>query len=181
MQRAALDILKIFVHETILTIEKWHSKYPIQIYELVDNGNFRSEFINLEENVRKSFEQAKISDSNLGDKGEDDDKVLKMYVKAAFIADSLKLLLIERQIDFMKAQSTYNSIHGVAHNHSKWEHFKIHFTFYVFWTLLTVFLTWGFGTDYIKDKRSELWNFMTNTASGKQLPTEEKVNMKIEN
>ena len=157
LQRAALDILKIFVHETILTIEEWHSKFSIEVYNLVDNGKFRPEFIELEKKVRANFEEAKISDSILGESDEDDDKVLAMYLNAAYAADSLKLKLLDRQTDFERAQSIHQAIHNAAHKHSFFEHLKIYFVFYIGWTILIFALAWVWNLEAVALARNQFW------------------------
>jgi len=152
--RACLDVLKIFIHETLQTSHDWRDQYPKRVYHLVDNGQFYTDLVKSENNIGRAFEKGKMLDAGLGDDPVENGKVLDQYLETAFMADSLLFTLIYRQPDFIKAEASFNSIFKAAHNLSFVEHFKVHFWFYVAWSLIIV----G-GGGYLKD------NYWTQTKS----------------
>jgi len=153
--RACLDILKIFVHKTLTTATEWRNSYDRKVLELVDNGEFFYRIVALEREIGQFYETAKVLDAGLGDDDDENGHILNKYLEAAFMADTLLLELIDRQKDFLQAEKTLNQIHTAAHNLSIREHFKVHFWFYIMWTLATAVLSAG-STYFISEYKAEI-------------------------
>lgn len=126
LQRAALDVLKIFSHkshDSVLTLKKEHNP---KILKLVDNGLFIK---NLNDEIHRAtslFELAKVSDSCLGNDSVKNNQVLEMYLDAAFAFDQLQCQIIDKTHDINHASEQYEQIHSHAHNHSFFQGITIH-------------------------------------------------------
>jgi len=134
LQRAVLDIIKIYCHRTKDSVIDIKSSFTPDVLQLVDNGRFYSSLVVETERAEAVFEEAKIYDSRLGESSRVDDEVLGKYLEAIFIFDELKIKIINKVPDIELANNQYRAIQDRASKGSTWHHYFIHFTFYIFWT-----------------------------------------------
>ena len=115
--------------------------YPAEALQMVDNENFYPKLLTDNKNAERKYEEAKIYDSNLGETASQDMEVLNKYLDAAFAFDEIKYRLIDKAYDIQKALNKYNEISNKASTHSKLEHYVIHFTFYLGWTVFVAIVS----------------------------------------
>lgn len=135
LQRAALDIMKIYCHEAQQKIVEQKAEFKIEVLQLVDNGQFNSELIQELDNAEELFVTAKVDDSVLGDDSHTNQEILGKYLDAVFAFDKVYRKIVNKLVDIQSAQLTYNSIHDNAAKGTTKEHYKVHFLFYVAWTI----------------------------------------------
>jgi len=130
LQRAALDIMKIYCHKAKDSINELRTSYKPEIIQLVDNGEFHSFLITETHRAEGLFEEAKVCDQVLGETSHTDKDVINKYLEAVFVFDSLKAKLIDKEPHIAAANQTFNSIHDNASKGSTKHHFIIHTIFY---------------------------------------------------
>jgi len=135
LQRAALDIMKIYCHKAKDSINELKTSYKPEIVQLVDNGKFHSFLIKETHRAEGLFEEAKICDYALGETAHTDEDVINKYLDAVFVFDSLKAKLIEKEPDIAAANQAFKSIHDNASKGSTKHHLIVHTIFYICWTL----------------------------------------------
>ena len=161
LQRAALDIMKIYCHEAQNKTIKQKEEYKIEVLQLVDNGTFNSELIQGLSTAEDLFVNAKVDDSILGDNAHTNQEILGKYLDAVFAFDEVYRKIIDKLDDIQSAQLTYNSIHDNAAKGTFKEHMKTHFIFYVLWTLGTGVLLFGWNNG-IKEKANEVVSYFSS-------------------
>lgn len=157
--RATLDILKMFSHKThdyVLTLKKEHDH---KILELVDNGMFIKNINNKLRQANRTFEFAKISDSQLGSDIAKNDEVLEMYLDAAFAYDQLQCHINDKAPDIDHAREQHAKIHSHAHKHSYVQGVTIHLMTYAIMAIGSFLL--GIYLPDIKQKYAELRSHIT--------------------
>lgn len=141
LQRAALDIMKIYCHRTKDSVGEIKKSFKPEVLQLVDNGSFYTYLITETNNAEELFEKAKIYDNNLGETARLDKDVINKYLETVFIFDKIKIDLINKAPDLEVANKNYSSIHDTASKGSTFHHYFIHFTFYIFWTIFVFICT----------------------------------------
>lgn len=84
LQRALLDILKFYCHETKEYLDSTVQKNISRGIDIVDNGNFFKDLVNKLSDAETKFLEAKIEDNNLGNEAQQNDHVVKLYLDAAY-------------------------------------------------------------------------------------------------
>lgn len=133
LQRAVLDILKLFSHKTHDSIKTLKEEHGQHILKLVDNGAFIQTINDELQKASRDFEFAKVSDLKLGNDSVSNADVLEIYLDAAFAFDGLQYLIISKEQDIMHAREQYEQIHSSGHKHSFIEGVKIHFLTHALW------------------------------------------------
>jgi hypothetical protein len=143
LQRAALDIIKIFCHHAQDLLKDMPKQYRQEVLLLVDNGIFINKINNDRKYAEDLFVQAKMEDSRLGDDAQNNKNVLKSYLDAVFAFDQAYNYFEDKKNDIENAQNNYNAIHDKAAKGTFKEHMKTHFIFYVLWTIGVLGLSEG--------------------------------------
>lgn len=140
LQRAVLDILKLYCHSIQEEVKKLKNDVNPEILRLVDNGNFSTR-IDIEiNNSNTLFANAKIKDSSLGDDSHTNQEIIGYYLDAVYNFDLIHNYINEKFEDIGYAKNNYNSICDKAKKGSFKEHMKTHYIFYISWTILTFLL-----------------------------------------
>jgi hypothetical protein len=137
LQRAVLDILKIYCHSVQEKVKKLKDEIDTEILKLVDNGEF---FKNLNIDVRESenkFIKAKVQDNSLGDDSHTNQEIIGKYLDAVFSFDSIYKNVVDKTQDIDYAEDSYKAIHNDASKGTFWHHIKTHYIFYISWTILS--------------------------------------------
>jgi hypothetical protein len=150
LQRAALDILKIYCHSVQEKIKLLKSEFDTDIIKLVDNGQF---YKNLNINMKKSedlFIIAKVQDNSLGDDSHTNKEILSKYLDAVFSFDEIYTNIISKSEDINYAKDNYNSIHNHAAKGTFWHHIKTHYIFYISWTIFSLIVQFIYNNYFPK-------------------------------
>lgn len=144
--RAALDILKLYIHTTSDTIKKEIDSHKPEVLRLVDNGDFLEDINSSHKNHVNAFESAKVSDLALGNNSNKNGDVLRKYLDTAFEFKILVTKIDSKAKEIRKAQQTYDSIHDKAHKHSffsgLWMHMITHWISIPVLGAIGLFLMW---------------------------------------
>lgn len=139
LQRAALDILKLYCHSVQEEVKKLKNDIKPEILILVDNGNFSK---NLDIDINKSkklFAFAKTEDSFLGDDSHTNKEIVGKYLDAVYSFDTVHNYIIEKFQDIKYAENNHNAIKHKAEKGTIWEHIKTHYLFYISLYVLQLF------------------------------------------
>lgn len=137
LQRAVLDILKIFCHLSQEEVKNLIAKFETDILNLVDNGTFYTKVIVDIKQSEKLFIEAKIKDNSLGEDSHTNKEIVGNYLDAVFGFMAIHNYVVEKTPDIEIAKKSHDSIHHKAEKGSFWEHIKTHYIFYISWTILT--------------------------------------------
>jgi len=116
--RAALDILKLHIHKTQISINEIKKAVDPNALRLVDNGDFITQLNKDIPEAMDLFESAKINDSKLGDDINKNSSVLAEYLNAAFAFEHISIEINKKQHAIESAIHQYKNIHGIGHKHS---------------------------------------------------------------
>lgn len=179
IQRAALDILKIFSHKSHESISSLKASHDPKILRLVDNGKFLQSLNKKFQQAQNLFELAKVNDLDLGDDSNKNADVLERYLDAAFAYDQLRYWIIGKDQDIYHAYDQYDQIHSRAHTHSFFENITMNFIVSLIIALAGVASIKTYWPE-IEKKSSELIDYVTTKdeiISG-ELSVKEGVNAK---
>ena len=140
LQRACLDVLKLFCHRTDEQLDALLNRYKPEVLALVDNNSFYPRVITSRIEAHKNFEKSKVFDLQLGENARHNADVLTSYLNAAFSYDEVIYNCLIKEEEIAAAQLNYKGIAAEAANFSENHELKIHKKFYIRWTL-----TWGVG------------------------------------
>lgn len=140
LQRAALDILKIYCHSIQDKIEKLQSTFVLEVIQLIDNGNFLKNLKVSNQGAIDLFINAKVADNSLGDNSHTNKEIVANYLEAAFRFNKINKDIIEKSSDIDYAKLTHSNITNIAKKGTFKEHIKTHYIFYISWTALTFLL-----------------------------------------
>ena len=96
LQRAALDIMKIYCHKVQDKLLEQKAGYKTEVLHLVDNGSFYSKLVQGISSSEELFVQAKIDDSSLGEDAKTNQDILNKYIEALFAYDTIDRNFIKR-------------------------------------------------------------------------------------
>lgn len=139
LQRAVLDILKLYCHSIQEEVNKLKNDIKPEILRLVDNGDFSKK---LDIDINKSndlFATAKIKDSSLGDDSHTNKEIIGHYLDAVYSFDIVHNYIIEKFQDIKYAENNHNAIKHKAEKGTVWEHIKTHYLFYISLYILQLF------------------------------------------
>ena len=132
VQRAVLDIAKIFCHDSSEEFEHLLAKESDECLRLVDNGNFYTNLIKKKASVKLSFMSAKTCDSALGESASTDNDVLSRYLDACYGYIDLFHLLDDRRTEIDHVTYEYKNLEAravkKAEVHGFWGHVKASIT-----------------------------------------------------
>lgn len=137
LQRAVLDILKIYCHSVQEKVKILKDDFNRDILKLVDNGNFLTNLNVSIKNAENKFILAKIQDNSLGDDSHTNKEIVGLYLNAVFSFDKIYKNIIDKSSDIEHAKSSYETIHNNAAKGTFWHHMKTHYIFYISWTVIT--------------------------------------------
>lgn len=145
IQRAVLDILKLYCHSIQDLVSEIDKQYSTDVLKLVDNGNFIKN-IKLGTSASVSlFEKAKIADGDLGENSHTNSEIVGKYLEAAYSFENVRKSIIDKEIDILQASQSYQSIHDKVAKGTFKEHIKTHYIFYISWVILTSLLQYGYN------------------------------------
>lgn len=161
LQRACLDALKIFCHRSNDQISELLNRYKPEVLSLVDNRNFYPCIITKRTQALKAFENAKVSDLQLGEDAKHNSEILKNYLDASFLFDEIIFQCLSKEEDIAAAQNSHQNISSQASALSEKHELKVHAKFHIMWTALTVPLGFIFGkfTDPLMAAARNLFGF----------------------
>ncbi|MDX9902348.1 MAG: hypothetical protein RBT22_12750 [Aliarcobacter sp.] len=161
LQRAVLDILKLYCHSIQEEVKKLKNDIKPEILRLVDNGDFSKK---LDIDINKSnelFATAKIKDSSLGDDSHTNKEIIGNYLDAVYSFDTTHSYINEKFQDIDYAKYNYESIHTKAEKGSFKEHMKTHYIFYISWTMISSILQLIYNF-FLADYKEIVVNSMIN-------------------
>ncbi|MDO8413866.1 MAG: hypothetical protein Q7S51_08785 [Gallionellaceae bacterium] len=111
MQRAVLDISKIFGHDTMdmlnSNLEGLHKPSLI----MIDNGTFLSNLENSFEDAKSAFINAKVLDVSLGDDAKHNSSIIGLYLDAVYSFTDIQRTIRNRRNDISDAKVRYDAMH----------------------------------------------------------------------
>lgn len=91
IQRAALDSLKLIVHLELDECREDIANFRLSVLRLGDGGKFHKNYEKYRKTAEKSFQDAKVLDSELGEHPGENKDVLTRYIDAASAVSDLKV------------------------------------------------------------------------------------------
>jgi hypothetical protein len=145
VQRAVLDVAKIFCHDSQGKFDDLLERENYQCLRLVDNGHFHTELFTLKTSSEELFTKAKITDSALGDNAQTDKEVLTRYLEAYFSYITLLNLFTSHRGAIDNATNEYDNLHAravqSAESHGFWGHVRASLLSKLIWVPLTAGIT----------------------------------------
>lgn len=150
LQRAVLDILKIYSHMVQTEVNKLKEEFDSDILNLVDNGSFLTKLIKDIKDSEDLFIEAKIKDNSLGEDAQTNKEIVGYYLDTVFSFDAIYDYVINKLPDIEQAKRNYESIHHKAEKGAFWEHIKTHYIFYISWTILAGGLQFVYNSGWLQ-------------------------------
>jgi len=122
IQRAVLDVAKLFCHDSQSHIEELINKEDPKCLRLIDNGQFNTHLQKLKTNAIRSFSEAKTGDSALGSDAAKDNEILSAYLEACYGFIALEELIESKRQAIDQLSSQMDSIKHEASKHAFKEH-----------------------------------------------------------
>jgi len=110
LQRAVLDVCKLFTHRMLDQLEKGIKADTIEILRMVDSGRFYETLRTGIDKTTEHFAGVKTHDNTLGNEKETDESIIGEYLDVAFRAWNLFLLYHRARHDIETAAATYANI-----------------------------------------------------------------------
>lgn len=130
IQRAVLDISKVFCHDTEDMLNSDVAVLHKPSLMLIDNGTF---FYGIEarfENAKDNFIKAKVFDLTLGDDARHNSKIISMYLDAVYSYIDIQRTLRDRRKDISEAKIRHDAIKRESAD----EHVKLSLIAKFIWT-----------------------------------------------
>ncbi|MEJ1489152.1 MAG: hypothetical protein RPU72_12470 [Candidatus Sedimenticola sp. (ex Thyasira tokunagai)] len=106
LQRAILDVCKLYTHRLIDNIEERIGKDSIEILRMVDSGRFYETIRTGVDDLSEAFAVTKTYDRDLGNEREVDDSIVGKYLEVSFMAWQLALTYRRARHDIEVAAAT---------------------------------------------------------------------------
>lgn len=126
LQRAVLDISKIYCHRTEERFESTLSTYKVADLRLVDSGVFYRVLLDKHDEARDIFTRAKTTDNRLGEDRGTNTQVLSDYLSACFKYKDLLKFLTDRRNDLENLVQELHYRKTEAANEARKHSFKDH-------------------------------------------------------
>lgn len=111
IQRAVLDISKVFCHDTADMLNSAVALLHKPSLILIDNGTFLSNLETRFDNAKDSFTKAKVLDLTLGDDAKHNSNIISMYLDAVYCYIEIQRILRDRREDISDAKIRYDALH----------------------------------------------------------------------
>ena len=145
IQRAILDICKIFCHDMKSYYNDLIEEEDDECLRIVDNGRFHTQLKQREREATDNFTIAKISDSELGTTAMTDNQILSRYLGASFSYIELVNTLSDRREDIDRLDAQIRSTRARAENSAEhrffWGHVKAGLISKLIWAISAAALT----------------------------------------
>lgn len=110
LQRAVLDACKYHAYTTKEWVDAFEKKHSPGVLSLVSDGGFWDALQRGKKDAERAMEEAKFSDSALGEQPADNDGVIDAYLKAAHLWRGVRALCVDNADNIARAQKEYGSI-----------------------------------------------------------------------
>lgn len=126
LQRAVLDVCKLFTHRTLDGIEDYINTDTVDLLRMVDSGRFYETLRTGLDQAKEHFAKVKTCDAVLGNERGTDKQVVTQYLNVAFEVWNLASVYSQARHDIEVAAATRRSIQheaaskAVAEIHEPW-------------------------------------------------------------
>ncbi|MEJ1405271.1 MAG: hypothetical protein RPU73_15630 [Candidatus Sedimenticola sp. (ex Thyasira tokunagai)] len=110
LQRAILDVCKLYTHRIIDGLEARVEKDSIEILRMVDSGRFYEALRTGIDDLNEVFATTKTHDCDLGNEREVDDSIVGKYLDVSFMAWQLTLIYRRARHDIEVSAATKTNI-----------------------------------------------------------------------
>ena len=116
LQRAVLDVCKYHAISTAQWVAEFESKHSTGVLDLVSDGKFWRELQHGKKEAERAFEEAKFSDTALGEHSAGNDGVIDAYLKTAHLWRGVRTLCVDNADNIARARKEYGGISKRAEN-----------------------------------------------------------------
>ena len=116
LQRAVLDACKYHAYKTKEWLGEFEEKHGAGVLALVSDGKFWEQLQHGKKDAERAVEHAKLSDSALGERLEQNDDVVGAYLNAAHLWHGIRALCLDNAANIARARKEHGSIGGQAAN-----------------------------------------------------------------
>ncbi len=110
LQRAALDACKCYAYQAAKWVDDFEKKHSAGVLALVSNGGFWDALQRGKKDAERALEEAKFSDTALGEQAADNDSVIDAYLKTADLWRGVRALCVDNAGNIARAQKEHGSI-----------------------------------------------------------------------
>lgn len=129
IQRAVLDISKMFCHDTEDMLNSAIAVLHKPSLILIDNGAFLSNIENHFDKAKEAFIKAKVLDLTLGDDARHNSSIISLYLDAVYCYIDIQHTLRDRRIDISDARVSFDALRSESSD----EHIKSSLKAKVIW------------------------------------------------
>lgn len=114
LQRAVLDVCKLFIHRTFEALEAGIVTDTVDLLRMVNGGRFYESIRTGIDNAKEHFAKVKTCDATLGNERGADKQIVAQYLNVAFEVWNLSLTYSNARHDIEVAAATRRSIQNEA-------------------------------------------------------------------
>ena len=116
LQRAVLDACKYHAYATQQWIDDFEKQHDAGVLAVVSDGSFGDALQNGKKDAERAMEEAKFSDTALGEHSADNDSVINAYLQTAHLWRGVRALCVDNAGNIARAQKEYGDISKRAGN-----------------------------------------------------------------